>query len=160
MTSDIPEGMGPGEQMVCAVCSRPLEELVTEGGLRQHFHSLVDGPMDHPAIPVNRSDLASVADKCDFCLADKPQWELNTNEFLGPIPGTGYDGIWLTCDICADLIARGLWSNLTRRSIDSHKAQHPDRTPAQEAMGELSIKALHRKVRDNVTRGIHRRDDI
>lgn len=116
---------------VCAVCARGLHRFVdTLTGDMEYIHPFdmeLAETDDHIPVPVLPSEI-SMDTRCDFCFWRDPQWVIPAKSFeyatwqkIGmPIRGESI-GSWGACDVCADFVNRGLWSNLQRRSIEAHR---------------------------------------
>lgn len=119
-----------GEVMVCAVCGRPLNTVMSVdtslpdgSGNRlvgwRHGMQELEGE-DHPAIPVRQGQVP-LRGRCDFCNAEDPIVSLPVANFIMPgpqEPGGGQPasaGDWAACKDCAVLVARHDWQALIRR---------------------------------------------
>lgn len=74
-------------------------------------------------VTINEEDgdgyMDAVTPACDFCLDMRVRWDYPCGKFyLDEIEFGSSDG-WLACDRCAELIEKGLLSDLTARSIRS-----------------------------------------
>ncbi len=114
----------PGEQMICAVCGRPLDtyrDYDTQEVSYAHTRPLERD--DHVAVPVPVGQVPVVA-RCDFCDASDPSYVVVANSFvlpeLGHVAGVGTvdqhsHGNWAACAACAKLVERGAWGQLVTR---------------------------------------------
>lgn len=167
---DISKDIPDSEWMVCAKCGRVLEKLDEfSGGYErlekytwQHPFDVThaEGGEDHPPEPVMRKDAPIINEKCDFCLADDPNWILPTDNFQEPFGMEDLiqisDSDWCACDACADLIRRSYWDRLTNRALKAYR----DRTGRpMDAVTEGLMRSLYRQVSRHVKGPIQPRGD-
>lgn len=144
----------PLDWKVCAVCGRVLDRVTDHTGATVRWQHAAIDKADHVVVPVSHTETTPVL-KCDFCLADDPQWELPVNDFQMLPAGltvTGQDqnsvSEWAACDICADLIRADDWPGLSRRAIKVHEQMAGGPLTAEM---QLMLRLLHRNVRINAT---------
>lgn len=109
----------PTRRHVCAACGRVLDYVSGYGwahaGLRE---------ADHPAVPVADTEVP-VVDVCDFCSAEETTHVCRVDPIrLAAVTATGAISNligsrddWAACPVCAELITRGRWNEVTRRSL-------------------------------------------
>lgn len=159
-----PEGTGrtpnPSDQdMACAVCAQVLHVAARESGETVgwlHIGELpgarVEDRPDHVAVPVRRDDVHAV-EVCDFCSGPSPSWVLPTEEFeVDEHSAASKD--WAACEVCARLIRKNRWPDLTQRSVRAYSAKYG--VSAAEPRLVETLKAFHAQVREYQTGPIHR----
>jgi hypothetical protein len=93
-----------GDERVCAVCSTPLNYQEAPGW--HHPEQLT--PWDHPAVPVDPTELASIAWRCDFC-NNPARWLLPVETFRMPPTGDMSVSDWCVCDRCKPAVEARDW---------------------------------------------------
>jgi hypothetical protein len=155
------------ERRVCAVCARGLQRLMDRQTGKQEYLHPVDMVLmeqdDHIPVPVMPDEI-SAETRCDFCHWRNPQWVIPVRNFeygywkrIGlPLDGESV-GSWAACDTCADLVNRGLWSNLLRRVTEAYR-----QVTAEMELGkgwqdkesnefvEASMRSMYRQLRKNI----------
>ena len=96
-----------GDERVCAVCSVPLNYREPIGW--HHPGALT--PWDHPEVPVDPTELASINWRCDFCTNEHARWSLPANTFDTPT-GDVSVGDWCVCDTCRPAVEARAWSTI------------------------------------------------
>lgn len=134
-----------GIERVCAVCSVPLDWFGNiDEGIWRHSAGLIR--QDHPAVPVDPSELASVNWKCDFCSSDHARWALPACDFPTP-DGSMSCGDWCVCDGCKAAVERRDWPAVVQRVRDTVQAAgHP-----VTSFGDVYLKALYVDLAQNIT---------
>jgi hypothetical protein len=153
----------------CAVCARVLssitDRVTDEPAAWQHpADMIINGSDDHPPVPVAFSEI-QVSSRCDFCYLGECEWLVPASDFeygymnklLAGVAGTdfGSHGDWSACNICAEMVNRGLWSNLARRAFDAYltvtEISGRESSPEADAAVELNIRATYKQLRKHVT---------
>jgi hypothetical protein len=137
---------------ICLVCGRVLDYHERTGTYEHTIATIQDdmgGVEDHPVIDVFPRDAPEqVRGLCDFCYAEAPTWIVPARSFeLPKIPNAGSTGDWAACVHCAPLVAKDRWNEVFRRS----KAGYEARNGAMIPPVETALKAMHRKLRKNIT---------
>lgn len=146
--------------MACAVCAQVLQIAATRDGetvawlhLGELPGALVEERPDHVAVPVRRGEVR-VDEICDFCSGPRPTWLLPVEEFeVSEHSAATKD--WMACDVCARLIRKSRWSDLTKRSVTAYSAKYSISPTEPELVNTL--KAFHSQVREYQTGPIRRR---
>lgn len=110
----------PSEWTVCAVCRRPLNEVVVDDEVVEWEHPPVmfGGPA-HDPVPVRASEVENEAViVCDFCSGRDVEWRYPTSTFVISADHGSADD-WLACDLCHRLIEAGRWRQLANRALDA-----------------------------------------
>lgn len=78
-------------------------------------------------------ELGEAPDRCDFCLASGPQWELTSKEFMitGPVTQR-VSADWLACGECLDLLRSKRITDLITRCVTANILLHPDWVMVEE----------------------------
>lgn len=137
----------PEEEYVCGVCGHPLNYREIRGGESRFEHALGEQMADHDPEPVPQSQAVVVADRCDFCYADHPQWVVPARSFM-LMAGHNSGGDWAACDECAPLIERDQWSALARRAKEGWEERHGVPMPGPVAD---NLSRMYRLLRRNIT---------
>ena len=124
--------------LVCAVCARVLNHDSVLGWV----HALQDQPEDHPAVPVERSEI-HVRGRCDFCSDENPSWSVPARDF-DYFNGRGSHGDWAACDTCAQDITRNDWNSVLRRAVALAPVD-------DKAVYQAGLKMLYGRLRKNIT---------
>lgn len=154
---------------VCAVCGRVLERVSNNASGHVgwvHPYSMRAGNIgeseDHQPVPVPATDLPFPDTRCDFCYANNPQWVLPANDFINPdgvrdvtmpgAPEVASAGDWAACDECAELLSRGLWSDLFRRVKVAYEAHNGPMGSFEEG----HLRRIYKELRKNATGPVYR----
>lgn len=162
-----PLGAEPADtnDTACAVCAEVLSAVTSdEDGHEQvitwlHVAEFPGGKgVDHPAVPVRRSEIVTHT-RCDFCSTQRPAWILPVKPFRfdSPIPGNGTHvsgSDWLACDVCARLIKKDRWRDLTKRVILAFAAAHGLNANDPRLLGHME--SLHTQIRLHRTGPVQR----
>lgn len=65
---------------------------------------------------------AKTSPVCDFCFDTRVMWDYATERFFIDEIGFGSDEGWALCDVCADLVERGIGAELCARVLRSWAA--------------------------------------
>lgn len=146
--------------MACAVCAQPLHVAAQASGEVVGYLHLGELPgalesevPDHVAVPVRRGEVQA-SEICDFCSGPKPTWVLPTDEFEVDRHSAATKD-WTACEVCARLIRKGRWADLTKRSVTAFSAKYGVSPAEPELINTL--KSFHAQVREYQTGPIRRR---
>lgn len=153
------------ERRFCAVCARGLQRLIDRQTGKVTFLHPVDMELmetnDHLPVPVTAEEIQHAETHCDFCHRRNPQWVIPVRNYeyenwkkLGvPLDGASV-GSWAACDTCADLVNRGLWSDLTRRGQAAYRQVTAEmelgKHYAADATVDDQIRQMYRQLRKNI----------
>lgn len=142
---------------ICAVCQHALDIVTSEEGVT-FIHASQD-PDDHEVIPVKPGP--EWRGRCDLCSTPGPEYVLPAHDFR--VPGQDLamsGGGWAVCSECAPLIESNQWNAVARRTVAFYVAKHVSDLgqPGVPSVEDYSatVRALHRKLRDNITGSIRR----
>lgn len=162
--------------MACAVCAEVLFPRTDHGEVVSWLHraELTDAwgeahgidlatiaaakerlghrPVDHVAIPVRRDEVQAET-KCDFCSQPNPTWVLPVASFSADAVNASTQD-WSACEVCARLLKKSRWEQLTNRAITAMSARH-GLSPSEPRL-VLGLKALHAQVREHQTGPVRR----
>lgn len=162
--------------MACAVCGEVLFPRTDHGEVVSWLHRaelsdawgeangidlavtatvkerLGHGPVDHVAIPVRREEVRAET-KCDFCSQPNPTWVLPVAEFAADAVNASTQD-WSACEVCARLLRKGRWEQLTKRAITAMSAKQGI-SPSEPRLVD-GLKALHAQVREYQTGPVRR----
>lgn len=170
-------------EMVCAVCGEPLvavSRIETDPATGEqvevrwaHRSITVDAsasdldadtlagvkarlridPEDHPVVPVLRTE--TLAERlCDFCSGPAATWALPVDDFADSGRHVSHSD-WAACEVCARLIRKDRWEQVTRRAVLAAAQRH--HVNANDPRLIASVEDLHAKVRAHVTGDVRRR---
>ena len=149
----------PDADMACAVCAEVLQVAARRDGETVgwlHRGELAgarpqDRP-DHAAIPVRRGEIQAAA-ICDFCSGPNPGWMLPIDPFeVNEHRAETQD--WAACEVCARLIRKNRWPDLTKRSVTAYAAKYGI-NPTEPLLVD-TLKAFHAQVREYQTGPVQR----
>lgn len=153
-----PESSEERESWVCRTCGRVLNQ---QGG--RFIHPTWGTDADHPVDPVPLADHPAPVLACDFCGASPVVATISCSPLrYGGAKGTaagqleavlmgGMDSDWGCCVVCARLLRKNRWEQVTKRSVMAIASRDDGVIDAQ--MTE-AIRMLHHAIRDNATTGV------
>jgi hypothetical protein len=144
-------GIWKDDDRACGVCRELLDRHTIRGGEQVTYSHAGGAVLDHEPIPV-RVDEVQLVVRCDFCHDLDPTWLQPARDYA-TVGSHRSSGGWLACDVCADLINRGVWSGLTNRCANTYVDRHPDDelVAVREAIGQV-----HRQLRRHLDGPIRR----
>lgn len=145
----------PLPAMVCTVCGRALERNVKKStGEESWEHHKQDSLSGHKPVPVP-GEVGNLKGRCDFCNEDlgSEKFTLPVRDFLAgrsPVTGAmqGYEGDWMACGFCAELIDGNRWTALQRHVQECWEKVHGLPAPEDKKTG---WSVLFRMVRRNIS---------
>lgn len=108
--------------------------------------------MDDKFVHVQLKPTTPADEVCDFCSSPSVAWSYPARDVSVPSAWWTSRGGWAACDGCHDLIEKGDWSALARKSVDTMVSDSHGRVmalPREVVYG--AVEALHetfRKARD------------
>lgn len=133
----------PGRK-VCGTCLRVLDYNESYG-VWQHPSDMAFA--DHPAQPVDDTEVPAVEEKCDFCFAPSTEWILPAADFE-VAPNHGSVGDWGACAECGELIKADNWPALIQRVKDSWPGALGEGISAE---GEMWLRRTYKVLRRKAT---------
>jgi len=133
--------------MICRICEHVLDVYMADGGV-ELIHTFQDSALNEDHAPDPIPAPPGYRGRCDFC-NERPEFILPVRDFVTDFLRKGASGgNWAACATCAKLIETNNWSGLVARYVSVRESRDGVTVLPEEV---AAIRALHRKLRKNIT---------